>query len=116
MEDDVVEAPPAPRPRPFPAGGPQPGPRCGHTLTAIALDTAPVTRAGGAAARGLDTQSGRRGERCLTLAPSSPCLPAPACCRWRENASLIASCAPGVLSRLAFMSSLRSSRLLGTNV
>ena len=36
MEDDVVEAAPAPRPRPFPAGGPAPGPRCGHTLTAIA--------------------------------------------------------------------------------
>ena len=37
MEDDVVEAAPAPRPRVFPAGGPgAPGPRCGHTLTAIA--------------------------------------------------------------------------------
>jgi protein phosphatase len=37
MEDEpAVDVPPAPRPRPFPAGGTSPGPRCGHTLTAIA--------------------------------------------------------------------------------
>lgn len=45
MEDDVVEAAPAPRPRPFPAGGPAPGPRCGHTLTAVASSSDGLTSA-----------------------------------------------------------------------
>lgn len=32
-----THANPAPRPRPFPVHGTNPGPRCGHTLTAIAI-------------------------------------------------------------------------------
>jgi hypothetical protein len=35
MEPDPVQPAPAPRPRPFPTSGKPPGPRCGHTLTAI---------------------------------------------------------------------------------
>lgn len=35
MEAEGIEPPPAPRPRPFPCAGAAPGPRCGHTLTAI---------------------------------------------------------------------------------
>ena len=35
MEPEVPEPLPAPRPRPFPCMGSPPGPRCGHTLTAI---------------------------------------------------------------------------------
>ncbi|KAK9908007.1 hypothetical protein WJX75_001420 [Coccomyxa subellipsoidea] len=35
MEPDQVPPAPAPRPRPFPCVGNPPGPRCGHTLTAI---------------------------------------------------------------------------------
>ena len=35
MEPDQAPPAPAPRPRPFPCLGNPPGPRCGHTLTAI---------------------------------------------------------------------------------
>ena len=35
FEEGVSEPNPAPRPRPFPIVGSSPGPRCGHTLTAI---------------------------------------------------------------------------------
>lgn len=35
METETPETLPAPRPRPFPCMGSPPGPRCGHTLTAI---------------------------------------------------------------------------------
>ena len=35
METEVTQPLPAPRPRPFPCLGNPPGPRCGHTLTAI---------------------------------------------------------------------------------
>lgn len=35
--DGSAHANPAPRPRPFPVHGVNPGPRCGHTLTAIAI-------------------------------------------------------------------------------
>lgn len=34
-EEAVSEPAAAPRPRPFPIVGSSPGPRCGHTLTAI---------------------------------------------------------------------------------
>ena len=35
METEVSQPLPAPRTRPFPCLGNAPGPRCGHTLTAI---------------------------------------------------------------------------------
>ena len=35
METEVTQPLPAPRQRPFPCLGNPPGPRCGHTLTAI---------------------------------------------------------------------------------
>lgn len=35
MDSDSLRPSPVPRPRPYPVVGTAPGPRCGHTLTAI---------------------------------------------------------------------------------
>ncbi|CAL5230077.1 g13534 [Coccomyxa viridis] len=55
METEATQPLPAPRPRPFPCLGNPPGPRCGHTLTAISgpegdFSSAKVVLCGGATA------------------------------------------------------------------